>query len=1198
MSQPDPSVDIDAAIRRLLDQQAAIQSRLAVLIAAQHGLDLPLELDMLRHKLRVVRALVDQHGLAPQVPVLSQMEEARALQYHCECLEATCLQHQLDAVESLRRSSADAPPGFDAWLDRNLQFCDPLNRFRRIRGGESHACLPSVKCWDEHCIHFIYGFPSRLERDNHAQLHQPALAKRESMASSPQPPPSDHPSFRLDGFSEPPSHAAPSQHGRQAVPFNLPPLSLPAQPPSREGRNPSGTSTSDDGRRGTRRSSGGSDVEPLLPPLKKARLSQPRLESIGELRLARDKGPCLRCRVARGECDGGQPCSFCASNTPSGLEDFWAHVGCSRDPIASFANAFLPGPLSPRQTRTPITSPAAQRRSVNDHVLTAFAFPPFAEEIAKSTTDFDDGFWWSAQLVSRYAANDGTSGYGADTPGQAAPVLLALASYWQTQEGSHPPFELLKLSGCLSGSRDDEESTYPTLYNAKLLLREAVVYGVLQPDPAIRLAASYSRQPPPEHADLDEHARLVQECIVRFLKSFEPLVSQSFTMGPARILANFLALCIFSMVRTLLLDLGPPAYPVAPQQADAARGEAYQVAHGTYKILVKLYASCCPLLEDISYKSLTDQETSLYVATNRFLQRQAWEEEGIGSSADFLLRLGDESAGERCRYLGLLRPRRPGGSVAWEPPFAPLLQAAQAPRRSAPAISNLAGPQPWHPGTQDDAAILRSKDSGLGPFGDPDHERVRRHTVGEPPAYSRAPEPFLQSPDSPSRFRVPYPRPPVRRVHCEKCNEYPEGFRGEHELRRHTEAKHSAMVRRWVCSEPENGKDLSIQPVVALSTCKACMAHKQYGAYYNAAAHLRRAHFHPHRGGKASGDWPPMSVLKDWMKEVRQPLDGGNNCDSGGEDDDLDPVGESSSSSTGQPGPEPLMQQRSSFLISPLREPWQREIMGQQSCPPALPENRSQCPHPDCGRIVKDLAAHMLTHQEERPEKCPIASCEYHTKGFARKYDKNRHALTHYRGTMVCPFCPGMGSPYEKAFGRADVFKRHLAAAHNVEQTPPNSRGGGRLLGLLQDAGQDAGGPGAGAAARCSICGGRFSGAQDFYEHLDECVLSVIIPAGSLPTSSAQQETQQHLHHLHHHHHHLHQQETKERAAAAPRAEDRAKVAVPAAGAARSPDDARKGGGGAAADRALFAASSSNTTGSSASTSTSATASASATTAT
>jgi len=128
----------------------------------------------------------------------------------------------------------------------------------------------------------------------------------------------------------------------------------------------------------------------------------------------------------------------------------------------------------------------------------------------------------------------------------------------------------------------------------------------------------------------------------------------------------------------------------------------------------------------------------------------------------------------------------------------------------------------------------------------------------------------------------------------------------------------------------------------------------------------------------------------------------------------------------------------------------------------------------------------MLTHMEERPEKCPIETCEYHIKGFARKYDKNRHALTHYKGTMVCPFCPNAGTAYEKAFNRADVFKRHLTAVHNVEQTPPNSRkmilttGGGRSGGL---------------GAKCSICQSQFATAQEFYEHLDDCVLNVIVPS-------------------------------------------------------------------------------------------------------
>jgi hypothetical protein len=143
------------------------------------------------------------------------------------------------------------------------------------------------------------------------------------------------------------------------------------------------------------------------------------------------------------------------------------------------------------------------------------------------------------------------------------------------------------------------------------------------------------------------------------------------------------------------------------------------------------------------------------------------------------------------------------------------------------------------------------------------------------------------------------------------------------------------------------------------------------------------------------------------------------------------------------------------------------------------------CPLPECGRVFKDLKAHMLTHQNERPEKCPIATCEYNVKGFARKYDKNRHTLTHYKGTMVCGFCPGSGSAAEKSFNRADVFKRHLTSVHGVEQNPPNSRkktAGGRKA----FAGQG------NVAGTCSTCSVTFVNAQEFYEHLDDCVLRVV----------------------------------------------------------------------------------------------------------
>ncbi|CAK7568392.1 MAG: hypothetical protein SEPTF4163_006380 [Sporothrix epigloea] len=151
-------------------------------------------------------------------------------------------------------------------------------------------------------------------------------------------------------------------------------------------------------------------------------------------------------------------------------------------------------------------------------------------------------------------------------------------------------------------------------------------------------------------------------------------------------------------------------------------------------------------------------------------------------------------------------------------------------------------------------------------------------------------------------------------------------------------------------------------------------------------------------------------------------------------------------------------------------------------------ETKEKCPDPTCGRRFKDLKAHMLTHLKERPEKCPIVTCEYNIKGFARKYDKNRHTLTHYKGTMVCGFCPGSGSPAEKWFNRADVFKRHLTSMHGVEQNPPNSRkrpAGSSSARKLSTYAPD-------ATGKCSTCMQTFSNAQDFYEHLDDCVLRIV----------------------------------------------------------------------------------------------------------
>jgi hypothetical protein len=182
----------------------------------------------------------------------------------------------------------------------------------------------------------------------------------------------------------------------------------------------------------------------------------------------------------------------------------------------------------------------------------------------------------------------------------------------------------------------------------------------------------------------------------------------------------------------------------------------------------------------------------------------------------------------------------------------------------------------------------------------------------------------------------------------------------------------------------------------------------------------------------------------------------------------------------------PYLQRRASVCSQNSRQSQQTNRSGTAELD-ADAREKGRCPHPDCGRVFKDLKAHMLTHQSERPEKCPILTCEYNQKGFARKYDKNRHTLTHYKGTMVCGFCPGSGSAVEKSFNRADVFKRHLTSVHGVEQTPPNSRrrsptgSNKKATSYCQD-----------ATGKCSTCPATFSNAQDFYEHLDDCVLRVV----------------------------------------------------------------------------------------------------------
>ena len=63
----DPS--LDPAIKQLLDQQAEIQAKLAALLPQKYGPNIKVELDMLRHKHRALRAYAEDNCEMPcQLP--------------------------------------------------------------------------------------------------------------------------------------------------------------------------------------------------------------------------------------------------------------------------------------------------------------------------------------------------------------------------------------------------------------------------------------------------------------------------------------------------------------------------------------------------------------------------------------------------------------------------------------------------------------------------------------------------------------------------------------------------------------------------------------------------------------------------------------------------------------------------------------------------------------------------------------------------------------------------------------------------------------------------------------------------------------------------------------------------------------------------------------------------------------------------
>lgn len=148
-------------------------------------------------------------------------------------------------------------------------------------------------------------------------------------------------------------------------------------------------------------------------------------------------------------------------------------------------------------------------------------------------------------------------------------------------------------------------------------------------------------------------------------------------------------------------------------------------------------------------------------------------------------------------------------------------------------------------------------------------------------------------------------------------------------------------------------------------------------------------------------------------------------------------------------------------------------------------ENQSVSDHESTASAHEPLSKTKNNDHVSEPTKgsklehfCPLITCEHHKHGFAQMWDQHLHILTHYKGNMVCRFCPGSETTAEVSFDGVDVFKRHLIEVHEVEPNTPTTN----VTTLTP-----------GVTAKCFSCPMVFDNPQAFYLHLDDCIMRALL---------------------------------------------------------------------------------------------------------
>jgi hypothetical protein len=120
----------------------------------------------------------------------------------------------------------------------------------------------------------------------------------------------------------------------------------------------------------------------------------------------------------------------------------------------------------------------------------------------------------------------------------------------------------------------------------------------------------------------------------------------------------------------------------------------------------------------------------------------------------------------------------------------------------------------------------------------------------------------------------------------------------------------------------------------------------------------------------------------------------------------------------------------------------------------------------------------------ECPEKCPIITCGHHITGFSSTWARNDHTLSHYERIITCGFC----TEDQNAYRGVEDLRAHLISVHNAR------------VGLTGNFEFDVFAKAEAARmnrdakrGKCVVCSVIFPSAQEFFDHLDDCIMMKVL---------------------------------------------------------------------------------------------------------